>query len=633
MRSRFLVSSIVASLAAVISVGSAPVPARAECGSPDTWPRFREGAASAPLVVAGTVRSTALDANRDLPRRVRSFRLDVDEVLRGRAPASLPVEGIGTIRGCTSRGIQVRDGDRIVVAFGPARTGIPGPVASVAYLQPVRNRRVQPRMERLSLAQARQTLELPAADLVFFSADDGIHGRELWWTDPVTGATRQVRDIRRDGGSDPRDLAPVDGLLFFSADDGIHGRELWVTDGTALGTRMVADLRPGRRGSNPRWMTGNGWIATFSADDGTHGRELWGWSESWPDYRDPELLANLRRDADRARGSDPRWVLEANGSIVFSADAGSAGRELWRFGQYDQPRRVRVDLDPGAASSDPRDLLEPWPDRHFGRVYLTATSAATGRELYVGDWRADGLVADIAPGPSGSDPQALTATARHLFFTADDGAGRQLWVTGWPAISGDTALVGNETIRRDEVATMDARRLTAFAPADPAVQRFAGPARLDRDRVVFGAHDAADGGQLYVSDGTAAGTTRLTQVEGGLDALAALGHRGRVFSVVRGPGAEGAELWVTDGTPEGTRPVADIDPAGDAAPHGLVGHRGRLVFVADDGRTGDEPWVSDGLPGGTRRLLDIRRGPRGSDPRDLTALTWPRVPGDRAPSR
>ena len=44
-------------------------------------------------------------------------------------------------------------------------------------------------------------------------------------------------------GSSPSSLTAVGGTLFFTADDGIHGQELWTSNGSGSGTVLVKDIR------------------------------------------------------------------------------------------------------------------------------------------------------------------------------------------------------------------------------------------------------------------------------------------------------------------------------------------------------------------------------------------------------
>ncbi len=58
-------------------------------------------------------------------------------------------------------------------------------------------------------------------------------GYELWSSAGTDSTTKLVRNISRQSGSGPAGFAVLDRatlppLLFFSADDGLHGRELWV---------------------------------------------------------------------------------------------------------------------------------------------------------------------------------------------------------------------------------------------------------------------------------------------------------------------------------------------------------------------------------------------------------------------
>lgn len=120
------------------------------------------------------------------------------------------------------------------------------------------------------------------------------------------------------------------------------------------------------------------------------------------------------------------------------------------------------------------------------------------------------------------------------------------------------------------------------------------------------------------------------QVLGTFDKAPARGvtFRGRVYFAASTPG-QGSELWVTDGTPAGTRMVVDIQPDGDDGdPSNLVVFRDRIYFTATGpgpagSSTGVEWWSTDGTAAGTRLLADIYAGPGSSLPAE------PTVVGDR----
>ena len=160
---------------------------------------------------------------------------------------------------------------------------------------------------------------------LFFSADDGVHGRELWRSDASALGTELVADLRPGApGSGADSLTAVGETLFFRGDDGIHGRELWRSSGTELGTALVADVRPGAEGSSLGWLTTVSSVLYFTADDGAHGVELW---RSDGSVEGTALASDVQPGPD---SSAPGTLTVVRDVLFFSADDGTHGRELWR---------------------------------------------------------------------------------------------------------------------------------------------------------------------------------------------------------------------------------------------------------------------------------------------------------------
>ena len=122
------------------------------------------------------------------------------------------------------------------------------------------------------------------------------------------------------------------------------------------------------------------------------------------------------------------------------------------------------------------------------------------------------------------------------------------------------------------------------------------PAELTRafGRWFFSADDGASGRELYVTDGTSAGTIRVADVcagiHHGVGTIAPCGV-GRLV-VFEGGCANDIGLWVSDGTPAGTRRVADAVPGARRVDVTEIVTAGDTTYyAADDGVIGVEPYA------------------------------------------
>ena len=116
---------------------------------------------------------------------------------------------------------------------------------------------------------------------IYFSANLGGFNYELLRINDLL-QVQIVKDINPINSSVPANLHVHDGHLFFTANDGNYGTELWQTDGTAGGTTITYDIREGSSSSYPGYLFSFDDRLFFTASDSC-GNELWVLDQ--PDYQ------------------------------------------------------------------------------------------------------------------------------------------------------------------------------------------------------------------------------------------------------------------------------------------------------------------------------------------------------------
>ena len=257
--------------------------------------------------------------------------------------------------------------------------------------------------------------------LLFFSANDGTNGYELWKSDGTSDGTVMIKNINPTGSSNPSNLRNVNGVLYFTADNGTDGIELWKSDGTDAGTVLVKNINAGSNSSNPLYLTAVNGVLYFAADDGVNGIELW---KSDGTDAGTVLVKNINAAID---SSNPASLTNINGVLYFSADDGVSGVEVWKSDGTDGGTVLVKDIYSGAGSSDPSLFAGI-----NGVAVFAADNGIAGRELWRSDGTADGtvLVKDIRPGNIGSNPSVLTRVGNNVLFAANDGVrGNEVWLS------------------------------------------------------------------------------------------------------------------------------------------------------------------------------------------------------------
>lgn len=397
---------------------------------------------------------------------------------------------------------------------------------------------------------------------LYFSADDGRTGRELWKSDAA--GTSLVKDLEPGpGSSDPSGFLSCwlggRALTFFTASTRASGRELWRTDGTAAGTRIVKDIQPGPGTSSPAYLTCARGVLFFTAAGPGRGIELWA---------SDGTAAGTRMVKDiwvGPQGSAPSHLSSCNGKLFFVANDGIPGPGLWVS-------------DGTTAGTALVRRMPPMPVVGFAcagdKVVFPASDGRNGTEPWITDGTSRGtkLLKDVYPGRPSSSPFRFVACGKTVFFVANDGkSGFELWAT-------DLTPAGTRLVKDVYVGG-------SSLPEHPV---------CSEGKLFFSAFDPTHGREPWVSDGTAAGTRLVKDLDPGSRSsspsdLTPVGRRVYFRASTAGAGGNGGELWVSDGTTAGTKIVCDLWP-GDRSgwPSDLTRCGGVLYFSAEDPRFGRE---------------------------------------------
>ena len=122
----------------------------------------------------------------------------------------------------------------------------------------------------------------------------------------------------------------------------------------------------------------------------------------------------------------------------------------------------------------------------------------------------------------------------------------------------------------------------------------------------FGAYDAGNGNELWVTEGTAASTAIVKDIKPGTGSSSPLAFcklNNEIFFSASETGSN-RKLWKTDGTPIGTVQIAVPEPFLFVFPFiGVLNNK--MIFYGTNNTDGYEPYVSDGTAAGTFMLANI----------------------------
>jgi len=363
-------------------------------------------------------------------------------------------------------------------------------------------------------------------NIAYFVNDNGFDGYQWWRSDGTAPGTFELTSTVGGFDTSSMPIASIGNRVVFEAGNATQGFALMSSDGTLAATQTLSSTlyieqcvpiaKAGNTAAEPLLCTGSSGPSTgLVATDGT--------SAGTTFVTIPELT-----------GFSPysRSIASVNEVVYFAGTDATHGTELWRSDGTAAGTMLIKDVFAGANSSTPDELT-----RVDDRLFFTATTPDAGRELWVSDGTDAGTVRvrDINPGLQDSSPSALTALDGVLYFIPDNdgtGNGRELWRSDGTN-AGTVPALGNFNPNPGT---------GAFDYSYDTVQSINGKLALVMNPV--GSLSAAE---PYVSDGTVAGTLRMSNTQQIAAPYGLVAANGRLFAAGQNiPSSYGNELIAAD---------------------------------------------------------------------------------------